>query len=156
VATQTVRLALVAGAHYGTAVPEIGPGGGVAFVLEVLHRNPEMLATALNHPPQDAVQQILLVISERAIAVYPDACSALASHIVAIRSAAAEHAIEPAEPWEALVDLVLDEAVKDDVFAEHVLLQMDKVDPKMLDVIVLPDGQWVVLRPVPVAAVNTL
>lgn len=152
-ATQTVRLALLAGAHYGIAFPDVGPGAGAALVLDVLLRYPDMLATALSHSPQDATQQILAILSERVTGIYLDAPSALASHIIAVRSASAEHAATPGEPWEALVDLVLREAVLDDVFAEHVLLEMSNASPKLLDVAVLPDGRWVVLTPAPPTAV---
>jgi hypothetical protein len=156
VATQTVRLALVVGAHYGTACPEVGPGGAVALVLELLYRDPDVLTVALNCPPKDGVQHILAVLAQRVTGVFADAPSALSSQIDALRANVVAGERPLAGDGEALVNLVLDEAVKDEVFAEHVLLQMNNANPSPLDVVLLPGGQWVVLKVARAGIADTL
>lgn len=157
VAARTVRMALESGALYalphGDAAPSSSPGSqvlpltpslGVEIVLGLLHRDEALFHEVLQAAPQDAVQRILAAARGRVVGVYGDAPTALAAQIARARSESGRQAPDRPVMWPLLVEVILRAAVTDEVFAEHVLLELRGTPGEPTDFLVLPGGGWMV------------
>lgn len=153
-AAQTVKLALTAGALYArtghapqwpTAVP-MNAGLGVEIVLGLFHKYPDLIAQALATPPEIRVQHLIAAVSTQVVGVFPNACAALAALLT--RPPANLRRAEETVPLgaSAIEDLVLTEAIRDDVFAEHVIMRLAQSHLDGLDYVLLPSATWFIMR----------
>lgn len=153
-AAQTVKIAVTAGALYAkldqgsrwpTVVP-MGPGLGVEIILALFHKYPALVAQALAAPPEHRVDTVLAAASAQAVGVFPDARAALAALLA---NPPVDHRrSDETVPLgtSAVEDLVLTEATRDDVFAEHVIMRLAETHVDGLDYVLLPSATWFIMR----------
>jgi hypothetical protein len=127
---------------------QVDAGIGVAVVLALFHACPAVLAGALALGPEHRAGRVLTELDARVAGIYDHAAGALAVQVSAARTAqttAAPKSRRLGSAWPPLVELVLREAIRDEVFAEHIIMRMAGTDFG-IGYVVLPDGRWLILH----------
>jgi hypothetical protein len=89
---------------------------------------------------------VLSAAAECVIGVFASAPQALAAMISTAR---AELSTSPdsGQAWPPLIEVIAQEATHDDVFAEHVVVQLSVSDAHNVDYLLLTSGNWLLYRP---------
>lgn len=128
---------------------QVGPGLAVGVVLAVLDRHKGFRRHLVSTPAEQRVLQAVTELHRLLVGVFEDACTALSALVGDARVNAARQmgaAALTSFPWPVIVDLVVREATKDVVFAEHLLLQLNQDKAADIGCVLLPSGEWVIMR----------
>lgn len=128
---------------------EVGPGVAVAVVLAFLNKHKHVGDDILRAPYEQRLARTVTELRKRVVGVFLGAPAALSALVTDARVNTVREVGAVAlanRPWPAVVDFVVREAVKDDVFAEHIILQLDQSGIDGLGCIVLLDEYWLMLR----------
>lgn len=153
-AAQTVQAAVGAGALYarhnsdsaGSRTVEMNAGLGVEVILALLHKYPTLVEQMLDAKRDQRVDFLLTAASARVVGVFADARAALTALLAAAYQQTRRTDDSSARPWPHVVNVVLTEAVRDDVFAEHVIVRLSEARVDALDYALLPSGNWLILQ----------
>lgn len=148
-----VATALAAGALYAdgsrhatSGDVDVNAGVGVEVMLGLLDRRPDLFEPELGGSLQERVDHLVSAAAGCVVGVFTDASAALATLISSLRGDPwfSEYS---SQTWPPLVHLLTEEAVRDDVFAEHIIVQLGATETYNLDYFLLPSGNWLLFHP---------
>jgi hypothetical protein len=146
-ATKLVATALSAGALYAASDfessagdVELDAGLGVEVMLALLNKLPRCAGLTVETSVDTASAQLARAAHATVVGVFNDAPAALASLMSSLLKEVA-----PLEGWPPLVALLMEEAVRDDVFAENMIIKLS-AGSFGIDYVVLESGNWLLFR----------